>query len=460
MRSSVATGRPQRLVVLTWTAWPAAWLSGDVDPTALRLFTRRNPAQVVTVARLGVSNQDVEQRVRLIRGLNRVAGVVVAPQQCDDELLNWISSLGPVLLILAPTASTNRGAWKKARAAVACLRSPTTRIGLVNAPLCIDNGMAWHPDVALAPPPAPPKPLICEACANKGACPGPGHTHLAPRPPPTPLSNQFDVIAGKAPRGQPALQIDVGSGPQPHRALIAPRDRAVLTAALRHGQLYVDASNQARVDDFATQLRPLQRSGGIWSLAAQQPFAREEAQLLDILRSLRGFVVDVGAGPIRYVQAMAEAIRAGHLRYLAVEPDEAAVRRSQQALPEGQFVRGIAESLPVQTGCANAIILLRSFNHLRDVGQAMREVTRASAPGARLLVVDNVAFGLVRSTEQLQLAHAISTEVTPFEHYRNASGRRAWTLIKRHLGPRAQLRQLQDVGPGTSNQWLLDIVLN
>jgi hypothetical protein len=53
---------------------------------------------------------------------------------------------------------------------------------------------------------------------------------------------------------------------------------------------------------------------------------------LQRLRQLRGTVVDVGAGPIRYVQELQAAMQAGTLRYIAVEPDLAALRARVDAM--------------------------------------------------------------------------------------------------------------------------------
>jgi hypothetical protein len=66
-----------------------------------------------------------------------------------------------------------------------------------------------------------------------------------------------------------------------------------------------------------------------------------------------------------------------------------------------------------------------------------------------LLVVDNVAFGLLRGREQ-----AARAERGPgaLEHHRNASAAQAHRATE---GLPLRLVERRDVGPGTSNQWLL-----
>ena len=166
-------------------------------------------------------------------------------------------------------------------------------------------------------------------------------------------------------------------------------------------------------------------------------------------------MVDVGAGPIRYVQELAQAQSAGSLRYLAVEPDLAALERTVTVLPDALCLQGTGEHLPVQTASADTVLMLRSFNHLRDVPQAMREVARVLKPGGAFLACDNVAFGLCRSPEQLARAHAIPVTETPFEHYRNADAPDAAVALHAAVPDGFRVDVLQGVGPGTSNQWFL-----
>jgi len=267
-----------------------------------------------------------------------------------------------------------------------------------------------------------------------------------------PTSNQFDLQA--APAGANAV-VRVHGEP-PLIAVTGSVPAAALARALRKGQLYRDRSDRALLNDFAAQLQPLQRNRlGVWQPRAEAPFAAEEARLVQRIGRLRGLVVDIGAGPLRYVAALNAALDRGELRYVAVEPDSDHLRAGQQAVPRGVFVRGVGEALPLRSGCADAVLMLRSWNHLRDVGAAVREATRVVRPGGLLIAVDNELFGLVRSPEQLARARAIDRDRAPFEHYRNAGLAEAWAAIVRSAPGHWRQIEAWPVGPDTSNQWQL-----
>ncbi len=422
---------------------------------------RRLPGQVVVVQTGQQSADRLAEWAALVRTAQRTPAVAVAAQLLNNKMLQVLGRAGPLLLVLTADRRTTRAGWVKARRQVGRLRSPTLRVALLDVPLCVDGLGQWQGDVAIVSANNYAKPLTCQGCGNATRCPGPGLSQLRPRPRPSTVSNQFDVIVGQGPVDANTVLVDLGHGPLACHTLAGQAKPAVVRRALRLGQLYLDTSDQPRLDDFAAQLRLLVRvgAGQPWQIAPGQPFAAEEVRLMRVLAQFGGVVVDVGAGPVRYVQALAQAAARHQLRYVAVEPDAAALQASQSALPSGTFVRGVAEHLPLATAIADVVMFLRSWNHLSDVTAAMREAARVCKPGGRLVLVDNVTFGLVRTADQVQRAHAISTDQTPFEHFRNASADQAWHMVQRALGIRAQRVQIHDVGPGTSNQWLLEVTV-
>jgi len=74
---------------------------------------------------------------------------------------------------------------------------------------------------------------------------------------------------------------------------------------------------------------------------------------------------------------------------------------------------GEAESLE---GTFDHVLLLRSWNHLRDPKRALERIVAVLRPGGTLTVVDNVAFGLVRSRAQAERAES---GPAVHEHFRN-----------------------------------------
>lgn len=436
------------MTVQAWPLWSSVRVAGAASwPHALATVR----ARAVAVAAADVELTAVARWATAVRLAGRIAVLRVPPERVGE---NWLRAVdgAPLVVALEPGSTTARRDWQNALAALARLRSPWLRLDLAQLPHCAVAALPQSVDVQIAWPDRPAGDDRCLRCAAIDRCPGPGGRRFSARPLPTPLSNQFDVEpAGPSPttaiavQGQPVLAISPGSAPS-----------EAVARALAKGQLYVDRSDQPLVDDFAAQLQPLRRDrNGAWVPRREAPFAREEARLQALLADLRGVVVDVGAGPLRYVAALNAALEAGHLHYVAVEPDLDHLRAGQAAVPKGLFVRGVGEALPLRDGCADSVLLLRSWNHLRDVPAAVREATRVVRSGGLLIAVDNELFGLVRSAEQLARARAIDTAATPFEHYRNDTLDQAWSAIKRAAPGQWQRVQAWPVGPRTSNQWQL-----
>lgn len=462
-----------------WIAWngPLVWAQGAVSPVRSMQLRAARKARIRGVC-ADLAGDFPAELAAWCAGL-RQEGLVpmlrIAVDRVDRSLLDDLEGLGPLLIALRPVpGGLAHGA--RVAALLARLRSPHLRWTDGGLPLC-HRGI-WRPDlrIAVAPPSSEPADPRCGDCAVRGQCPGP----LGPADPvlsqPVPVSNQFDIEPREVlpdPKAgcvtatdPPSIVLRLPSGDQ--RFAVQPgsaQPQAVRDAIVR-GQLYLDVSDKARLDDFAADLKLLESlhaphgrgsalCAGVWQVAATQPFAAEEAALRAVLADLRGTIIDVGAGPVHYLRELQAGMDAGQVCYVAVEPDRAALRASKAALPAGLHLEGTGEQLPLQSGCADALLMLRSFNHLRDPAQALREAARVLRPGGRLVLVDNVLFGLLRSEAQRQRAHAIAVSETPFEHFRNADARVAIDLMERALPGIFDVRAVHDVAAGRSNQWLV-----
>jgi SAM-dependent methyltransferase len=95
------------------------------------------------------------------------------------------------------------------------------------------------------------------------------------------------------------------------------------------------------------------------------------------------------------------------------------------------------------------VLVLRSWNHLRDPEKAVRAFVRALRPGGTLTVADDVPFGLLRDPEQALRAE---NGKAGFEHHRNDDARDAERLLS--ATPLVSVDRF-DVGPETSTLWML-----
>ena len=95
------------------------------------------------------------------------------------------------------------------------------------------------------------------------------------------------------------------------------------------------------------------------------------------------------------------------------------------------------------------VLVLRSYNHLSDPGAVLRRLCASIRPGGSLLVVDNVAFGLVRSRVQADRGEG---GPAGFEHFFNHDSHQAARSIPHDM---VELIDHLAVDPAGSNQWLL-----
>lgn len=337
------------------------------------------------------------------------------------------------------------------------------------------------------------QPAQCDDCSIRGPCPGlyRGYAEVhgfdelravSDRPRSNSFNWVFEKVVGAVEGGCPVLEggtipwdrgrhVFVRKGDRVARYRSATRDFTDLEIeSTKHdlGQIYVDVSNKDAPDDFARDLRKLARSpmcrgcpaeatcAGMFELVREDLFTRDDARVRELLAGLRGDVLDLGCGEAPYADVLAPLVASGAIRYLGVEPDASRVAALQGRLPGAELLAGAAEDLPELLGERrfDHALLLRSWNHLRDPDSVIAALLSRVRPGGSILVVDNVAFGLVRAREQA--ARAESGKAV-FEHYRNDGAAHADQRFARR-GLSAVERR--DVSPATSNQWLLRYVVH
>lgn len=333
------------------------------------------------------------------------------------------------------------------------------------------------------------QPSPCDDCSIRGPCPGlyRGYADVHGvgelRPVPGARSNSFHwvfdraigVVHGDSHDGCPIARdgvtpwdrgrhLFVRKGDRVGRYHAATRDFTdVEIEAVKHrGQVYVDVSDKDAPDDFARDLRQLGRSplcgacprreacGGLFEVVRDDVFRRDDARVRALLAALEGDVLDLGCGDAPYADVLAPRVAEGAATWTAVEPDPA---RADDARVKGATVHAAAaEDVDLGDARFDHVLVLRSWNHLRDPGRVIADVVARLRPRGQLLVVDNVAFGLARTPAQAARAERGAAR---FEHLRNDDAARADAVIAR---PGLTLVERRDVGPATSNQWLLRYV--
>ncbi len=235
-------------------------------------------------------------------------------------------------------------------------------------------------------------------------------------------------------------------------------------ARIKHerGQVYVDASRKDAPDDFARDLVKLRRADvctgcvhedsctGLYEPLFEDVFSQDDARVRTLLRSLEGDVLDIGCGDGPYGELLVDRARAGALRYVGVDPDRGRIERLRGRWPWADLFVAAGEELDVLGKRRfDHVFVLRSWNHLSDPARALTAIGARLKPGGWLTVVDNVAFGLARTVGQVARAER---STAAFEHFRNDSASDAACQLE---VAGFEVLERRDVGPDTSNQWLL-----
>jgi MoaA/NifB/PqqE/SkfB family radical SAM enzyme/SAM-dependent methyltransferase len=287
------------------------------------------------------------------------------------------------------------------------------------------------------------------------------------------------------------------------------------------GQLYLDASRKAAPDDFARDLVQLRRSSlcdgcpnfadctGMFEPVFEDVFTRDDAKVRELLGQLRGDVLDLGCGEGPYADIFAPLAISEQIRYLGVDPDAAAIAGLRERWPWATLIVSDGEQLeldqrgldlrlapaqspgPSQRGLDlrlapaqspgpsqrgfdlrlapaqspgpsqrgfDHVLILRSWNHLREPERVLARLLPRVRAGGSLTIVDNVAFGLARTRGQTQRAERSRAA---FEHYRNDTLADAAAVLAGFTAAfgLVELARLE-VGRQTSNQWLLHVRVN
>jgi SAM-dependent methyltransferase len=237
-------------------------------------------------------------------------------------------------------------------------------------------------------------------------------------------------------------------------------------AVLKHEaqQLYLDVSGKVALDDFQADLRQLRlaavcRDCGLrrgcataWEVDPALPFGAQETWLEGQLGGLRGRVLDLGCGELRYRELVGRLVASGALEYHGVEPDGAALERLRAAGIPMSLTQGTLEEFEAPAGSFDSVLLLRSVHHLPRLAEAFAKIATLLKPGGAVILADGLPLALLRSQEA---ARAARESLAPsFEHYRNWGSQQLLEFLA-PLGLPLEVEEHHPITPATGNLWLL-----
>ena len=332
------------------------------------------------------------------------------------------------------------------------------------------------------------KPELCEACSHFSLCPGVYEEYHAVRgeegliPETSPVSNSFgyapqDILEGFDLERCPILSGELCIDEPERKIILAAEggaevyrtdtrdftDEQVVTVKRELGQVYLDISGRLFHEDFESDLaklaphptcaacRKFRNCPAVYERIEKSLFGVAEEELIGIIRGLSGVVLDVGGGPVRYADIFGRLVDNGSINYHVVEPDPADAMfafLNKYDLNANHF-KGRVEDYHSDPERFDWILVLRSHNHLFNLDLAYANIARWLKPDGRLIIVDNTAYGVVRSKE---IWEKIESEGGParFEHFNNHSSEEA---IQYPLAAGLKLLEHHPVEPQAVNQW-------
>lgn len=161
-------------------------------------------------------------------------------------------------------------------------------------------------------------------------------------------------------------------------------------------------------------------------------------------------VIDLGAGTGKFTRLLSSM----ESDVVAVEPVDAMRAEFAKDLPNIKVLKGTAESIPVESGTAQALICAQAFHWFANE-TALAEIHRVLKPNGRLGLVWNVR------DESVDWVAAITDIITPYEGDTPRFHTGAWRLpFKGHYFSDPELTCFGHTHSGSAKEVIIDRILS
>ncbi len=221
------------------------------------------------------------------------------------------------------------------------------------------------------------------------------------------------------------------------------------------GQLYLSVSAKARSGDFSRDYRKLNRTAckfcgkeHVFKASEEDVFMRDDRVIRREISRLRGKVLDVGCGEVRYGGALSGLVGRGDVRYIGIEPEKKYSSSARRKYPGLNILNCRFEDFKAD-GKFDSILFLRSINHFPVPDYVLEKACGMLKDNGLMLLCDNVAFGSVGLSGSEMKAGKGS-----WEHY-HLHGPDDIIEMVQHLPLTVTGRG--DISGGSANQWHLKL---
>jgi len=333
----------------------------------------------------------------------------------------------------------------------------------------------------------------CAGCTHSGECPGPyiaADDRHSVKARPKPISNsivfvaekklnEFDIEHCPILSGETIIDnagrcilLDGENGTaELYRSFSSDFDESGLRRIVHElGQVYLDMSGEIYHYDFEKELKKLTPHAICRSCpkrgvcpALHQPiqenlFRKAENLFLAELEKISGRVLDVGCGAVRSQGVIGRLLEEKRIEYFAIEPNPplSLLDFLERHCISANLFASQVEHYEAQPESFDWILLLCSYNHLYDIGAAFRAMHSWLKPGGHMLLLENIAYGVLRRRDVWEKISSIEGPAC-FEHYHNHTSQEA---LKNVLAAGFSLVSEIPVSCDTANQWQIIVRKN
>ncbi len=144
---------------------------------------------------------------------------------------------------------------------------------------------------------------------------------------------------------------------------------------------------------------------GYYEFHERNVLLEDEEYFQGKLKELKGKILDVGCGRVPYKAVVLGLLKDGKNSYLGIDPQG-------QKVSKLKIVRGQIEEHRGPADTYDNILIVRSWNHIKDISTALKNIRRMLKKGGRLLIWEDMVHGVLKDKK-------ITKRGKKFEHFRN-----------------------------------------
>lgn len=178
------------------------------------------------------------------------------------------------------------------------------------------------------------------------------------------------------------------------------------------GQVYLAARNidalhsllKLKESDRCINCKYRKKCGRIYLISKEDVFKKYKSLVESELNKLRGRVLDIGCGELYFYRVFNRLAESRQIEYVGIDPREVKIKNDDMV-----FIKGFFEDVEFEADCFDNILMLGSYNHIKDIYSSLRKIHSILRPDGRLIVSDSESFiylGKISKNKN-------------FEHYRN-----------------------------------------